>query len=315
MTQTKKQQPSKKKKVAKRILRSVARTAFGALDPVHQQTIIGLTDPFSAEATNARYPDQGAGRTLIQRAMGTLNPATNGSGALAFTYDANFNFPILTAATIAGTSATFSATRSVDWSSNLLNTYSVMARCLSGGIRIVNTLSATDSSGYLIIAKGGNPAVSGITTFDALNFTSFEVHPLTHGGEWHVTIQPKAADAYTLFQLGQFSTNTAISNPFWDTVYIGLFGSKGTSNPLLIEITSNFEYTPKEDAPISVLAQPQPVLDINMQTAVNQTQAMHNGIHVGRRDGHSRKLQSIAKKALVKHVLPFAAKKLKQQLL
>lgn len=317
MTQTKKQKKTspQKKKVAKRVLRSAARGAFQLLDPKHQETIRGLTDPFSSEATSARYPDAGSGKTLIQRAMLSFTGPTNASGAYAAVFDANVSFPIHYAATITGTTATWHTVKHGDWSTNLLNTYGDTARPTSCGIRIVNTLSATDSAGYLVIAKGGPPLVGIATTFDPTNFTSYEVHPFVHGGEWHVTLHPRGANAYNWVPTSSFSSNTAPSNPNWQTAYIALFGSKASATPLLMEVVSNFEYVPKEDAPVACLAENQPVLDINMQTAVNEVQSSHNGLHAGNHASRRNKLEAFAKKALVKHVLPFAVKKAKQALM
>lgn len=315
MPQTKKPTKNSKKKTIKRFVKRAARTAFTMLPSEHQDAIIGLTDPFSPESASARYPDAGSGRTLVQKAMLSFTGSTGTGGAYAFAYDANFSYPITFTSGITGTVVTWNATKYGDWSANLLNTYGHTARPVSGGLRIVNTLSATDSSGYLIIAKGGPPTLGSTTTFDPANFTSYEVHPYTHGGEWHVNIHPRGSNAYNWIPTASYSDNTATSNFYWQTVYIGLFGSKASASPMLIEAVSNFEYGPKEDAPIALLAEEQPVLDIHVQTAVNEVQSSHNGIHAGSRQTRNNKIKQLAKTALVKHVLPFAVKKAKQAIL
>lgn len=303
-----------KRTPAKRAIRAVASATANFLDGDHEAALHALTDPFTPSSL-ARYPDAGAGSTLTQRAMLSFTGATNASGAYAFTYDANFSYPITYAATIAGTTPTWNATRYGDWSSNLLNTYGKTARPITAGVRIVNTLSATDSSGYLVIAKGGRVELGGTTTYDPVNFTHYEVHPYTHGGEWHVTLRPLAGIAYEMLTKAGYDSNLAVSIPSWEVIYIGLFGSKASATPMLVEVVSNFEYTPAEDAPIAALASPQPILNIPLQTAVNQVQSDHTFAHIGGRESHKAALKKTVKKALVKHVLPFAARKLKQALI
>lgn len=303
-----------KRSPAKRVLRSVAQAATTLLDPEHENTLVGLIDPFSDESARAKYPDAGAGSTLCQKSLASFTGTTNANGAYAFSVDANFSFPVTYASTIASTTVTWTATKYVDWSTTLLATNAVIARPTSIGVRIVNTLSATDSSGYIVIAKGGPAVLGGTTTFDPLNFVTYDVYPFTHGGEWTVTLKPTSSWAYTMISPSTYVTNTSPPLSGWEVCYIGLFGSKASSTPMLVEIVSNFEYAPKEDSAIASLASPQPVLNIPMQTAVNQVMSDHSGHHVGGLSGHKAKVKQLAKKALVKHVLPFAVRKAKQAL-
>lgn len=247
--------------------------------------------------------------------MLSFTGATNAAGAYTFAYDANFCYPVTYASAVTGTTATWNATKFGNWSTNLLNTYGRTARPITIGVRIVNTLSATDSSGYLVLAKGGRATLGGTTTYDPVNFTHYEVHPYTHGGEWLTTLRPLGGDAYQMIPKAGYDTDTSVSLASWEILYVGLFGSKASATPMLVELVSNFEYTPAEDAPIAALAAPQPVLNVPMQTAVNQVQSDNTFAHVGSRDSHKAKLKTIAKKALVKHVLPFAARKIKQAII
>jgi len=276
--------------------------------------LTGLTDPFSDHAASARYPDAGAGSTLTQRSKATVTLLADPSGNTAVCFGPNFNYPTTPSTAISTTTVTWAAAKITDWSTTLLCTYGLYARPTSFGIRIVNTLSATDSAGYLIIAKGGPPVLGSTTTFSPLNFSTYEMHPFVHGGEWHVVAHPRSGLAYELSKVAD-ATTTQQTQPYWESIYVGLFGTKVNSSPCLIEITANFEYTAQEDAPISSLAVPQPVLNVPMQTAINEFSSSHNGIHVGPSDSARNTIKKIAKKALVKHVLPFAVKKGKQLLL
>lgn len=276
--------------------------------------LTGLTDPFSDEAAEARYPDAGAGSTLCQRSKATTTFVCDANGATAHAWGANFSFPQINSSAVSGTTATWAATKTVDWNTTLLMTYGHYARPTSFGIRLVCTLSATDSSGYLVIAKGGPPVLGGSTTFSPLNFSTYEMHPIKHGGEWHATLRPRSALAYELTPVAA-ATNTQQANSYWETLYVGVFGCKANSSPLLCEVVGNFEYSASEDAAIASLAVPQPILNIPMQTAINQVNSDHNGIHVGGKSEVKSAIKKVAKKALVKHVLPFAVKKGKQLLL
>jgi hypothetical protein len=317
MSNLKKQNKPAKRTTAKRALRSVAKFATQTLLDVpaeHDKMLTGLTDPFSDEAAEARYPDAGAGSTLCQRSKATTTFVCDANGAAAQAWGANFSFPQIPSSAVSGTTVTWAAAKTIDWSSTLLMTYGHYGRPTSFGIRLVCTLSATDSSGYLVIAKGGPPVLGGTTSFSPLNFSTYEMHPIKHGGEWHATLRPRSSAAYELTQVAA-ATNTQQANPYWETVYIGVFGCKASSSPLFCEVIGNYEYSTLEDAAIASLAVPQPILNIPMQTAINQVNSDHNGIHVGGKSEVKNAIKKVAKKALVKHVLPFAVKKGKQLLL
>ncbi len=273
----------------------------------HESTLIGLTDPFSPEATNARYPDSGAGRTLTFTQKYAVQMSTDVNGNTADVFRPTNNYNVLVKSSIAGTVVTWPAAFIIT-NTGLLNTYGIKYRPTSMGLRVVNTLSATDSSGYLVLAKGGPPPLTGTTTFDPANFTSYDILPLVHGGEWHMTCNPKSANAYDFTDL---STSGTSGNDLatWESLYVGLFGSKASASPLFVEVYINYEYVPVEDAPIAQMAAPQPVLNVQMQTAVNSVQANHPNHHVGPRSVVKNFIKKEARKALTKHVLPFVAKK------
>jgi len=314
--------PKSKKGQIKRAARSVGRSLVAFAQGDHEAALTGLTDPYSPEAAHARYPDAGAGSSLTQKSMLSFAATTGintSAGACAFAFDANFNYPCVFSSTfVPSTSiATWNATRYGDNGTNLLNTYGREARPISMGLRIVNLLSATASAGYIIIAKGGAASSSGTTTFSPGNFSHYEMHPIVHGGEWSVTLRPRGSSAYDFVTKTTYNTNTANSLASWETIYIAFVGTGFTAatDVAMFESTHNFEYIPNEDSPVAVLAEPQPVLNIQMQTAVNAVQSESHHVHVGARTGHQSKIKAAAKKALVKHVLPFALKKAKQAIL
>jgi len=279
--------------------------------------LTGLVDPFSEEAVDARYPDQGSSRTLTfqQRFAQAITGDANGAYALAYTPKANFT--ILQMASAAASVVTWAATygSAGGSSTNLLNTYGKVFRPTSYGVRISNTLSATNSSGYLVIAKGGVPTLGGTTTMDPANFTSWEAHPMTQGGQWHVTGHPKSSNAYDFVDVQLSNGNNEVGLDTWETIYIAFFGVGATLPTIYIEAWFNYEYTPQEDAPIAQLASRQPVLNIPMQTAINHVQSSLPNSHVGGGASVKAVLKKEAKKALVKHVFPFLLKKGTQLLL
>lgn len=280
----------------------------------HHNVLAGLTDPFSEHAANARYPDSGAGKSLTtqSRYLSGLTVNADGNGTIAFNPKANYGR--LFYASQVGTVVTWPATWSTDQNS-LCTQFGKYYRPTSMGLRIVNTLSATTSAGYLVIAKGGAPIISNDTTIAPSNFTSYDMHPLVHGGEWHVMSKPKSANAYSMKLVTDYSTTVAPADETWETIYVAVFSSTASVNTLLIEVVTNFEYVPQEDTAISQMAIAQPILDVQMQTAVNQLQSAFPASHRGTRSNVETFLKKEGKKALLKHVLPFAVKKATQLLL
>jgi hypothetical protein len=282
-----------------------------SLGPEHESMLIGLTDPFSAEAARAQYPDQGSGRSLTFQQRIAFNLISDANGSAAFCFNPKPNFQILEYATFTGNTANWAATFDAggDGSTNLLNTYGKSYRPTSFGCRVANTLSATESSGYLIVAKGGIAAISGSTTSNPNNFTSFDQHPYTHGGEWHAVGCPKSSAAYDMKDRAAYDANNDPMDDSWETIYVYLYGAPASAGVGIVEFYFNYEYTPAEDSPIAQLAVPQPVLNIGMQTAINHVQNQHPASHAGPKHLVTAFIKREGKKALLKHVLPFVAKK------
>jgi len=274
----------------------------------YQNEIIALTDPFSEEAANARYPDQGSGRTLTFQQRQSLPIGTDANGQSFYAFNVKPNFPNMSFSSAAGLVVTWQGNWTGNFSTNLINTYGMMYRPTSMGVRIANTLSATDSAGYVIIAKGSAPPAGGVTTYNPSNFTSWAQHPFVHGGEWHLTLHPRTSNAYDMKDRATYATANAVDDT-WETLYVGLSGSKASATPLLIETYTNYEYVPIQSSPIAQLAIAQPVLNTQIQTAVNEIQSAHPPVHIGTRSKVSNFVKQEAKKAILKHVLPFTAKK------
>jgi len=285
----------------------------------HEETIVGLTDPFSEFSSDTRYPDQGSGRTLVTQQRYLCNPTANASGIVAIAFNPKPSWSGITGSTYAGNVVTWTANYNQgDFSTvqDLVNNYGQSYRICSMGVRIANTLSATNSSGYLVIAKGGTvPIGAGLTTtFNPVNFASYDLHPVAHGAEWHATLHPRSAQAYDPDLVATGVSNT-YGDDSWETLYIFATGLPASSTPFAIEVVINIEYTCKEDAPISGLARQSPMMDVSIQTAVNHVQNSLPNSHVNSKARVSALIKSEAKKALIKHVLPFAARKLKQAIL
>lgn len=275
----------------------------------HESQLIGLTDPFSSEAARAQYPDQGAGRTLSFQQRKTFTLTSDSNGNVAMSFNPKVSNPALQGASIAGTTVTWPAAWIGDFSTNLVNTYGKSYRPTSYGVRINNTLSATDSAGYLAIAKGGIPTVSTTTTMSPDAFTHWDVHGYLHGGEWHSVGSAKSANSYDFKDITLFDGTTEAADDTWETIYVAVFGTKVSATVAIIELYINYEYTPREDAPIAQLAVPQPVMSVQMQTAVNQVSSAHGASHGGGKAVVTAFIKREGKKALLKHVIPFLTKK------
>jgi len=276
----------------------------------HERVLTGLTDPFSSEAITARYPDQGSGRTLTFQRRWQFTLTANAAGDIVFSINTKPNFPRLDG-TFAANVATWPATYTGDFTSDIMNVNARTYRPITCGLRVVNTLSATNSQGSIVIAKGGPPVLSSNTSFLPSLFTSWDLHSNVHGGEWHTTSHPLTATAYALSEISGYNTNTAQDNS-WENIYFYASGLPASSSPFVFELITNYEYTPREDTALAQLAQRQPVMNVSMQTAVNQVQNSVPNSHAANRSSTSAVIKREAKKALLKHVLPFAVRKAEQ---
>lgn len=297
---------------AKKVRATSSQNAGNYNTSAHEDALLSLTDPFSSHAATARYPDQGSGKTLTFQQRIQLSQGSTAAGAAALAINPKVNFSILSAASIATNTVTWNGAWDPigDVSTNLPNSYGLAYRPTSFGVRIANVLGATDSAGYVVIAKGGiPPALPSGTTFNPSNFATWDSHPMTHGAEWHVVSNPRSANAYDMKLVSDYNLNSSRGDSTWETVYIFVSGSKASSTVLHIEIYINYEYVAQEDAVIAQMASPQPLLNIPLQTAVNAVQTSHPPSHKGAQAVVQNFIRREGKKALVKHVIPFVAKK------
>lgn len=276
----------------------------------HEDTLIGLTDPFSAQASSVKYPDQGAGRTHTFTQRITFPISGDAEGEACFAVNPKVNFVALGASTV-GTVVTWAGAWSPlsDVSTNLPNTYGSMYRVLTCGLRVVNTASATNSQGRIVFAKGGRPTLATTTTFNPSNFTSWVTHPVTHGGEWHMVSCPRNQGAYNLKRVADYFTNVSQADDDWETMYVYFSGLPASTATAYIDVVWTVEFSSAEDSPIAQMATPQPVLSVTMQTAVNHVQSAHPPVHKGGTSAVGGFIKREGKKALVKHVIPFLARK------
>lgn len=278
--------------------------------PEHESMLLGLTDPFSAESANARYPDQGAGKTLTWVQRFSVSMPTDANGNAAITLSPKNDFPFLFGAPTAGGgqvtwAVTFSPFGSM--STALMNVHGKAFRPTSFGIRIANTLSATQSSGRLVIAKAGPAPIGSTTDVQPNKFSSWDLHPMLHGGEWHAVGNPRSADAYNFVILN--GTNVGEGLAEWENIYIFLLGSQASTNAVYLEMKFNYEYTVAEDSIINQLALPQPTFSAPMISAINEVQSSHPPSHKGASGVIKGFIKKEGLKALKKHVLPFVEKK------
>lgn len=192
-------------------------------------------------------------------------------------------------------------------STSLMQVYGITARPTSFGVSVTNTQGATASAGRVIIAKGG-PVTGPTTDISPGNFTSWETHPLVHGGEWHTVGAPRSAQAYDPLTVASATNVTAGPNT-WDNIYIAIFGSTVSATVAQVDIVLNYEYFVAEDAVIAQLATKQPIYSAPMISAINEVQSNHLASHKGTQAAVSAFVKKEGKKALLKHVLPFLAKK------
>lgn len=132
---------------------------------------------------------------------------------------------------------------------------------------------------------------------------------MKHGGEWHAVLSPRSSNAYDMVPISSYNTNVQAPLDTWDTLYVAVYGGPASAGTVAVEVILNLEYTVAEDQPVAQLARPQPILNIPMQTAINQVQSQHPTSHIGSKQVVTAFVKKEARKALVKHVFPFVAKK------
>lgn len=301
----------RKLQVASRVVREANDSG---LTKEHLDTLIGLTDPFSGEAAKARYPDQGAGRTMTFQRRSTTTMASDAQGEACLAFNPKSN-NIMLGGNVTGTSVGWGSVWLLDTPTDLLSANAYQYRPTSFGIEILCMLSATNCSGYLVVAKAGPPAPNGTTTMDPVNFTSWEGHAVRNGGEYHVTSHPRSGNAYAMKLFADYDGAADPADDTWESVYLYAAGLPASANCFIINIVANYEFTTKEDSSIGQLASPQPIYHPQMQIAVNEVQSTLPASHRNGKAAVSSLIKREGKKALIKHVLPFVARKAKQVLL
>jgi len=297
-------------KIVKKVVKKEVSNLTGINTDNLERVLSSLTDPFCGEAARARYPDQGAGRSLTSQFKYTVNVTTSTTGNFAYAFNPKPNFSGVSwnGAAIVGAAVTWATTYALgDASTDLINTYGLTYRPTSMGISVSNLLSATNSQGYIIAAKGGAPPLNSSTTFNPVNFTAWKVHPVTHGETFHIVAKPLSPESYAYGTVAAGAANN-YNDDSWETIFIAGFGLPNSTSSLLIEVIVNCEYTPKEDSPIATLAVDQPLMDVAMQTAVNHVQMQHPPTHKGT-NAVANFIKREGKKALSKHVIPYAKHK------
>jgi hypothetical protein len=273
----------------------------------HHNTLCGLTNPFCEEAKNAKLPDTGAGSSFTEaiRWVGGLTADSNGD--LAAQFIPRMDAPLLISSDMINWNGN---TNWLQATNSLANTYAEKIRVTTYGIRIISLLSAVDAKGSVALATGAQSDPVTPVRFSPDYYAKYDLHGISAASEWHMIGKPTSSAATDMVEVtSDLYDNSGTPIPGWNNLFILCEGLPANTNCLRVEVVINFEYTIKTTTPLGKLQTPQPVFNPAMLTARNEVMnELHHVVKGGKAsiEAHAKKE---AKKALVKHVLPFLAKK------
>jgi len=257
----------------------------------------------------------GSSRTLTEqvRTTGTIPTNVKFNGCAIFT--AKADFPVLLSdlevdSTVPTTSANY-----VGGINGLLTQFGQHFRLVSWGVRFFNSLSATESSGQILIAKGSQPALSTTVSIDPNTYYAFESHPMKHGSEWSVVGNVTGSESMDWAL--KSSHSSAVQGPpdGYECIYVIVRNTKASAFPVYYETVYNYEFTISITSPMNSIAEQQPVYDPQLLVARNEHNNNAPVVHTGSREKMEQTLKREAKKAFTKHVLPALRKKGEQALI
>jgi len=225
--------------------------------------VCALTDPFCGHAVGAKYPDQTSARTITESLrMSVAVPAdANGNGAIDFSTSLVAPYSLPSSQAVSG-QVTWGPPLATGLPTTLFATYGTTYRVVTAGVRILNTSSATNSSGYMMVGKVQTPSNSDVTDFAVSAMESAQTFSLEHGLEVLSVFKPKGAGAQT------FYTNTYEQ---WDSIAVIWTGAP-VGATLVFELVVNYEFiiaNTSVSSTISSIATPSPPDNPLLQSAAS----------------------------------------------
>lgn len=279
---------------------------------IHQ--LCGLTDPFCPHARGARIPDIGASKTLTEsiRFIGNITTNASGNAAVVFTAKAD-NVYVFSDPNDNGTVPKL-YNQYEGTINSILRDHGSQYRVVTYGVRVVNTLSATDSTGVISFARGPQPTLDSFVSTSPNSYFSYESHSNRHGGEWAIVGRPTGGESMDWSSVADKTTTTSAPPDGYENLYILLSGYPASAPGAFFEFYVNYEFTLEPLGALQALAQPQPIYDPSLLVARNEHNNNVSRVHKGGTESASSAMKQEAKKAFTKHVLPAIIKRGEQAL-
>lgn len=272
----------------------------------HHKTLCGLTDPFCEHAKLAKVPDVGAGNTFTESVRWIATLTSDASGIVSAAFVPKVDFPMLEDVSGAWNTTYTNMTNP----GTLINVNGKNCRVTTYGIRIVSLLSAVDAKGVLAIASGFEPVFSTPVLTSPDGYSTYDIHGIGASSEWHVVGKPTGSESTDWAAVASHNAGTEGAIPGWNALYLLGTGLPATTASFRVELVTNFEYTFSDtSAYLQKFTTPQPIYNPQMLVARNEVMNGMNAVIKGGSTVAKKHLEDHAKKALVKHVLPFLKKK------
>jgi len=200
------------------------------------QAVCALTDPFCEHAVGVKTPDTGLHRTVTEqiRYQVAVQADANGNGAIAFKAHAANPYALATTQAAGGNVTAFAAPAALPFTS-LFSTYGEEVRVVNAGVRVLNTASATNSSGYLIVGKKQTVSSGDAIAFTLTAMDTARTFSLHHGMQAVGIHRKLSVSADTFDTAGQAATH-------WDNiVFIWVGAPVGAT--LVFEHVMNVEFS------------------------------------------------------------------------
>jgi hypothetical protein len=272
--------PKRRTQAVPRVPRAVSKAA---------NAVCGLTDPFCHHAVAVQYPDESMTRTITEQLRLDVPIAADANGNGAISFSASVSNPYALPTTQAANGTVTWAASTANTLSSLFSTYGGEYRVTSIGVRAMNTASATNSSGYMIMGTKKYLGSTDVTNFAPSSFDNATTIALTHGLQVNALPKQNGPDS-RLFQTAGLNANQ------WEAIAFIWTGAP-VGAVVVFEFIINYEFILDSNATsntIGTLARPSPVANPMLIKAANSVSSSIGNFFVGTLEKFSSKIAGLA---------------------
>jgi len=233
--------------------------------------VCGQTDPFCSHALGARIPDGNAGRSLTYQVRGSLILGANAAGIGGVVLKCNYPYQVILATGVSTTLTWVTTPTAFPGASAFSNSVGYW-RCVSFGVRLGSILNATNNGGFMIV--NSTATIPATITPPDMEYDDAKMVPLNNftGSTWI----SKRLSNYALYQA--LDQNSSVGYPYTTDEYtsciVTIAGCTPSTNALLLEVVTNYEFTPLPDTASAMLAQKEPVRNDSVLTGASHVQSL-----------------------------------------